>query len=128
MKKLVSLKKLGVMLLCFSLLLVFPTIASARYSYISDVQSSFIISSGGQATCGGEVWGKQIYPVSITVELQQKQSNGSWLTVASWSDSATAYFARAAGSYSVPSGYTYRCYVTGTIYGENGYASVEKRY
>jgi hypothetical protein len=126
-KKTVSLKKSLVLLLCLTIMLAVPIIASARYTYISGVEASFSIKNG-QASCYGDLYGKQTYPLNIKVELQQKQTDGSWKTLATWTNSETAAYTDAGGSSSVPSGFTYRCYVTGTIYGENGYASVERPY
>jgi len=127
MKKYPLLKKVLPLLLCLTIMLAFPVVAYARYTYIDSVDSSFTIVNG-TAECKGTVYGKTVYPIDVKVELQQKQSNGTWLTIETWTNSATAIRATKTGTYSVPSGYTYRCYVTGTIYGENGYASVEKNY
>lgn len=135
-------KKSIIITLCVALLLAFSAttvlaqdmaeaqsvtgdITIQRYTNIQSV-TAYLSISGGKATAGGDVSAKATNNITVLVELQQLQSNGSWKTLDSWSDSKKGTFLSVTGSCSAPSGFTYRTKVTGTVAGETGYAYAEK--
>lgn len=111
-------------LFCAFSLLSFATAESdiaRRYSYINSIHANLRID-GGTAYSDGDITPNDInsnYIAQITVYLQ-RNVNGSWQTVATWSDSQVNGIAAAGGSRSVTPGYEYRTYVVGTISDANG--------
>ena len=92
---------------------------NARYSYISVISASLQIR-GSTAKATGRIVPSGNLATDISVKLQQQQSDGSWLTVASWSNSSSSGFCDAGGSATIVTGYTYRTYVVGHVYDADG--------
>ena len=115
-------KTVTVIVLVAMLLGVFSAVAYARYTYIEKVIASISIS-GGSATVSGTVNAFDPNTIKINLVLERKPSGGSWSTYDSWNDSkANVTRLSASGNCAVPSGYTYRAKVTGTVNGENAIA------
>ena len=119
-------KRCAVVLCLFCVLSLFG-FASAepdtirRYSHISSIYANLRIEDG-TAYSDGDITPNDFtanYTARITVYLQRK-ANGSWQTVASWSDSQVNGTAIAGGSRTVTPGYEYRTYVVGTISAADG--------
>lgn len=89
-----------------------PPVDIDEYSLTSIIAASLNISSG-VATCGGQVsainYGSSC---SVTARLQQKQANGTWKTIKTWSSSGTNH-ASTGGTYTVSHG-SYRVKATAT--------------
>lgn len=89
-----------------------PPIDIEDYSLTSSITASLSIS-GGVATCAGQVsainYGSSC---SVTARLQQKQANGTWKTIKTWSSSGTNH-ASAGGTYTVSHG-SYKVKATAT--------------
>ena len=90
-----------------------------RYTYIYAIRANLSIS-GTSATVSGQILPRTPLPTDITVSLQEYQSDGTWSTVASWSDSNPAGESQAGGTVSVSSTSTYRAYVVGHVYDSDG--------
>ena len=87
------------------------------YQYTKSANASLVIS-GGTATCGVVVRGKEgVTKITATLSLQRKTSGGSWTTVQTW-DPKTVYTITLTDSKtrSVSSGYIYRTKATGRVY------------
>lgn len=97
---------------------------SVKYTYINQASTSLSISAGGTATVYGFVQktpaGKYIY-LSSTL---QRNSNGTWSDVTSWSASSTSSSASILETYQVTSG-TYRVETYYYVSGDGGYESDE---
>ena len=95
---------------------------SVKYTYINQASTSLSISAGGTATVYGFVQktpaGKYIY-LSSTL---QRNSNGTWSDVTSWSASSTSSSASILETYQVTSG-TYRVETYYYVSGDGGYES-----
>ena len=98
------------------------SIVSIQYVYINQASTSLTISSSGTATVYGYVQktpaGKNIY-LSSTL---QRNSNGTWSNVKSWSASSTSSSASILETYQVSSG-TYRVETYYYVSGDGGYES-----
>jgi hypothetical protein len=98
------------------------SIVSIQYVYINQASTSLTISSSGTATVYGYVQktpaGKNIY-LSSTL---QRNSNGTWSDVKSWSASSTSSSASILETYQVSSG-TYRVETYYYVSGDGGYES-----
>ncbi|AUS97370.1 hypothetical protein CDQ84_12590 [Clostridium thermosuccinogenes] len=98
------------------------SIVSIQYVYINQASTSLTISSSGTATVYGYVQktpaGKNIY-LSSTL---QRNSNGTWSDVKSWSTSSTSSSASILETYQVSSG-TYRVETYYYVSGDGGYES-----
>ena len=112
-------KKIKVVLaavLAFAGLLGFATAAeiAPRWSYVTAIDATLTISSGGTATVSG--WGDAytlgVDNVKPNASLQQLK-NGSWSTITSWPVSSTTRSATLTKqTYPVAHGYSYRLNVT----------------
>jgi hypothetical protein len=95
---------------------------SVKYTYINQASTSLSISSSGTATVYGFVQktpaGKSIY-LSSTL---QRNSNGTWSNIKSWSASSTSSSASILETYQVSSG-TYRVEMYYYVSGDGGYES-----
>jgi hypothetical protein len=95
---------------------------SVKYTYINQASTSLSISAGGTATIYGFVQktpaGKSIY-LSSTL---QRNTNGTWSNVKSWSASSTSSSASILETYQVSSG-TYRVETYYYVSGDGGYES-----
>lgn len=95
---------------------------SIQYVYINQASTSLSISAGGTATVYGFVQktpaGKSIY-LSSTL---QRNYNGTWSDVTSWSASSTSSSASILETYQVSSG-TYRVETYYYVSGDGGYES-----
>jgi hypothetical protein len=95
---------------------------SVKYTYINQASTSLSISSSGTATVYGFVQktpaGKSIY-LSSTL---QRNSNGTWSNIKSWSASSTSSSASILETYQVSSG-TYRVETYYYVSGDGGYES-----
>ena len=91
------------------------------YQYTENLTATLIIDSAGNATCNGKITPKDSsYTCSIIVKLQ-RQSGGSWTSIATWSDSGRGYAgASAGGTKKVSSGYSYRVSVTTVVKNSSG--------
>jgi len=98
------------------------SIVSIQYVYINQASTSLSISAGGTATVYGFVQktpaGKSIY-LSSTL---QRNSNGTWSNVKSWSASSTSSSASILETFQVSSG-TYRVETYYYVSGDGGYES-----
>ena len=98
------------------------SIVSIQYVYINQASTSLTISSSGTASVYGYVQktpaGKNIY-LSSTL---QRNSNGTWSDVKSWSTSSTSSSASILETYQVSSG-TYRVETYYYVSGDGGYES-----
>ena len=119
-------KRCAVVLCLFCVLSLFG-FASAepdfehRYSHMKSI-AAYLDIEDGTAYSDGEVIPISFsanYTARITVYLQRK-ANGSWQTIATWSDSQVNGVAMAGGSRTVTSGYESRTYVVGTISDADG--------
>lgn len=90
-----------------------------RYTYISVVTAKLQIS-GNSATVSGKIIPDGSYATDVTVKLQKLEGTGSWRTVASWSSSNSSGYSSAGGSASITIGETYRTYVLGHVYDDDG--------
>jgi hypothetical protein len=95
---------------------------SVKYTYINQASTSLSISARGTATVYGFVQktpaGKSIY-LSSTL---QRNSNGTWSDVKSWSASSTSSSASILETFQVSSG-TYRVETYYYVAGDGGYES-----
>ena len=98
------------------------SVVSIQYVYINQASTSLSISAGGTATVYGFVQktpaGKSIY-LSSTL---QRNSNGTWSNVKSWSASSTSSSASILETYQVSKG-TYRVETYYYVSGDGGYES-----
>ena len=98
------------------------SVVSIQYVYINQASTSLSISAGGTATVYGFVQktpaGKYIY-LSSTL---QRNSNGTWSDVTSWSASSTSSSASILETYQVSKG-TYRVETYYYVSGDGGYES-----
>ena len=87
-----------------------------RYDHTNSIKATLSIDSSGNATCSGSVKATSgSSKVSVTVRLK-KLENGSWNTIATWSDSGSgSTTVKAGGSQKVSSGYSYKVVTSGTI-------------
>ena len=92
---------------------------SMRYSYIMAITAGLRIS-GGSASASGKIIPSGSYATDVSVMLQQRQSDGSWVTVASWSGNNPCGVSEAGGTTTITTGYTYRTYVVGHVYDGDG--------
>ena len=92
---------------------------ASRYSYITLISAGLRIN-GSSASSNGQIIPSGNYATDISVKLQQQQSDGSWVTVASWSDSNPSGACSTGGSTTITTGYTYRTYVVGHVYDGDG--------
>ena len=90
-----------------------------RYSHIMAITAGLRIS-GSSASASGDIEPSGNYATSVSVMLQQQQSDGSWVTVASWSGNSPIGGSEAGGTTNITTGYTYRTYVVGHVYDGNG--------
>lgn len=91
---------------------------SLRFTYISSFSVSLSINATS-ATVSGTIIPKTALPTDITVKLQEYQGNGSWSTIASWSNSDSSVGSEAGGSASISADRTYRAYAIGHVYDNN---------
>lgn len=90
-----------------------------RYTYVDSLYARLEIdTTWGIATCEGELIAKGMNPVEVVVKLQQYK-NGQWVTLKTWS-AEDEWGVYRSGKYAIYSGYTYRVYVEGYVYNENG--------
>ncbi|MBM6888198.1 hypothetical protein [Pseudoflavonifractor phocaeensis] len=75
------------------------------------------ISSGGNASCFGDVSMSAGYDSEITLALQRSTNGRTWSNVASWSGSGSETLTK---SRFVTSGYDYRCKLTVKVYNSSG--------
>ena len=115
-------KTVAIIVLAAMLVGLFGAVAYARYTYIDMVSASIAIV-GGKATVDGTVSAFNQNTLNIVLVLERKPSGGTWSTYDSWSASkANATRLSSSGSCTVPSGYSYRAKVTGTVNGESAVA------
>ena len=94
-----------------------PVMVQPREIGIAKMNCQLDISSGGNASCLGDVSMKAGYDSEITLALQKSTNGRTWSNVASWtgSDSETLTKSRF-----VTSGYDYRCKLTVKVYNSAG--------
>ncbi len=93
-----------------------------RYSHFLNINANLSIN-GGLASSSGSATPKpstETRKVTILVVLQ-KYDDGVWRIVKSWSATAYNTSALAGGTWSVPSGYQYRTYVSAKVYDGDGH-------
>lgn len=90
-----------------------------RYTYITAISAGLSIS-GSSASANGGIIPSGNYATNIVVKLQQRQSNGRWVTIASWSGNNSSGVSEAGGTATITAGYSYRTYVVGHVYDSNG--------
>lgn len=118
MKKIISLVFCIVFVFCLLGISASADGQALRYTYISYFGVSLSISATS-ATVSGSIIPKTALPTDITVKLQEHQSNGSWLTIASWSNSDPSIGSEAGGSVSISANGSYRAYAVGHVYDSN---------
>lgn len=90
-----------------------------QYTYTSVIKSSINVS-GKTATAAGSITPKP-YNRKTFVKVQlQKKENGSWMTIASWTESNDNGVSSVMGSKTLTKGNTYRTYTTGKVYDNSG--------
>lgn len=90
-----------------------------QYTYTSVIKSSINVS-GKTATAAGSITPKP-YNRKTFVKVQlQKKENGSWTTIASWTESNDNGVSSVMGSKTLTKGNTYRTYTTGKVYDNSG--------
>lgn len=113
------------LMLCILVLISTVGVATAEggvmpcYAYVDSIKASLTISSG-TATAVGNVIPAGSMKSSITVRLQRADSSGKWTTISTWTGTNENGKSEAGGKKSLTSGYNYRVYVTGKVYGSNG--------
>lgn len=87
-----------------------------RYDHTTSVKASLSIDGSGNATCSGSVKATSgSSKVSVAVRLK-KLENGSWNTIATWSNSGSgSATVEASGSKKVPKGYSHKVVTSGTV-------------
>ncbi|MCR4622577.1 MAG: hypothetical protein K5663_10905 [Clostridiales bacterium] len=114
-------KRIFSLVLCFVLVFCLLEVSagadsqSLRFTYISSFSVRLSLSATS-ATVSGSIIPKTALPTDITVKLQEHQSNGSWSTIASWSNSDSSSGSEAGGSVSISANSTYRAYAIGHVY------------
>lgn len=90
-----------------------------QYTYTSVIKSSISVS-GKTATAAGSITPKP-YNRKTFVKVQlQKKENGSWTTIACWTESNNNGVSSAMGSKTLTKGSTYRVYTIGKVYDSSG--------
>ena len=87
----------------------------ARYSYISSISATLRVT-GSTATASGRIIPTTGYASDVSVMLQEQQSDGSWVTIASWNASNPSGYSNTGGTATIVTGYSYRTYVIGHVY------------
>lgn len=86
---------------------------SPRYTNTSSISANLTIN-GNLASLSGKIVPKDSMYTEVTCNLQKRESNGSWTTIYSCSDTSNSRLgAVVSDSYYVVSGNSYRAYVTG---------------
>lgn len=85
-----------------------------RYTGISQISSNLSISSGGAASCRGEVRLYSGYTADVVVELKQDGT-----TIETWTDSGSGTIRISETRY-VKSGHNYVVKTSATVYDSNG--------
>ena len=91
---------------------------NSKFTAISTCMNGLTLNSGGRLTCVGETSTRSGYRAGITIDLQ-KNTNGSWNTIKSWSKTSTTDYAYLSNDWYVVSG-TYRLQLTHTAYTSSG--------
>ena len=112
-----------ILLLTTLFCMLIATTASAlelfRYQHTDSISVSFDIKNG-IASCGGVLKpSNKNYSSSITVILQ-KQTNGTWKNVTSWSNSATSGPVSVSGTKTLTERGNYRVVVNGVVKNSSG--------
>ena len=107
---------------CCIIISTFASVAvSARNMYIYNTTTTLTISSTGTATSTGKATGYQGTTTQVTIYVYlQQYKNGSWQTVADWSDNYYSYRGTLTQTYNVTSGYKYRVKAVYYGYGNGG--------
>ncbi len=102
-------------------------IISPRMTYFAYLATGIDIDSSGLATAYAycDVDAGSTSSISIYTELQQKQSNGSWKTIKSWSETSYGDYCELYEEYYVTGG-QYRNKSTYTAYGAYGTETIEQ--
>ncbi|MGI6215833.1 MAG: hypothetical protein ACOYIT_08215 [Christensenellales bacterium] len=97
-----------------------PRVSHLRYSHIYDIIADLSIV-GSTARCSGYVRPSSNTSSSKVVVKLQKQVNGLWKTIKSWSGNAVSGGrAQAGGEYTVNTGYKYRVVTKATVMNADG--------
>lgn len=120
-------KKLICLVLCMAMSLAMVNVAMAettvivqpKYSHTLLITVSFNLTAG-IARAAGEIQPRDDYETRVTVRLQQKVGN-SWITLETWTGHKDPGTSEAGGTRSVDLGYSYRVYVIGRVFDDNGY-------
>ena len=94
-----------------------PAMVQPREIGIAKMNCRLEISSGGNASCFGDVSMSAGYDSEITLALQRSTNGRTWSNVASWSGSGSETLTK---SRFVTSGYDYRCKLTVKVYNSSG--------
>lgn len=106
-------KTLAFLLSCVLLsMVIMPALASPIITpfYTNTVSLSGTLSfSGAKATCTSTVIGRSgTSGITLTLNLERKNANGTYTLVKSWSTTTTEEYAIMSKDYYVSTGYTYR--------------------
>ncbi len=123
-----KIKRITVLFLVFVFAILSISFSSAededgiRYSHFKSVSATLDISGGVASSYGSATprISSETRMVTILVVLQ-KYDDGVWRIVKSWSATAYNTTASAGGTWSVPSGYQYRTYVSAKVYDGDGH-------
>ena len=92
---------------------------SPLYTYTYSIAGKLSIS-GGTAPAAGTVTPSDLNnKTTVTVKLQRNE-NGTWKTIATWTGSNSHGISSAGGDKTLTKGYSYRVYVVGKVYNSSG--------
>lgn len=94
------------------------SVVSPQFTYIWQMSAGLGINSSGKAHCSGSVDVASIYTSHLTVSLQ-KNTDGSWATIKSWTGTGAGLGLIVEGDYYVSQG-TYRVCTTAKVYNSSG--------
>ncbi len=97
------------------------------FAYISRASTNLTISSSGLVTATGSITGYEGITDAVYIFLDlQYYSNGTWVTIGSWSDSFASYRGFLSGSCYVSPGFTYRVHGTYYAHSDYNYETIEQ--
>lgn len=94
-------------------------VISPQYTYTSVIKSTLNVF-GGTASASGSITPKPSNCRTFVKVNLQKKENGSWITIASWTESNESGVSSVRGSKALTKGITYRAYTIGKVYDSSG--------
>lgn len=87
------------------------------WTYIDTATNHLDINASGKASMSSQITADSNYVDNVTMNnYLQRNVNGSWTTVSSWSQNTASYYANWSKTYYVTSGYYYRLYTFYYVY------------